>query len=51
MGLDQLIDELAMLIKGREGYYRRRLEAMFGIKKGDHAPFGEREVARIITEI
>jgi len=51
VGLDQLIDELAMLIKGREGYYRRRLEAMFGIKKGDHAPFGEREVARIITEI
>lgn len=51
VGLETLIADMAMLIKGREGYYRRRLEAMFGIKKGAHAPFDEREVSRIITEI
>ena len=51
VGLEGLIADLAMLIKGREGYYRRRLEAMFSIKKGLHAPFSEREMQRIITEI
>ena len=49
--LETLIADLSMLIRGREGYYRRRIEAMLGIKKGDHAPFSAREMQRIITEI
>ena len=51
VGMDQLIRELSQLIKGRTGYYRQRLEAMFTIKKGDNAPFDAQQVRRIITEI
>ncbi|MFT7511279.1 MAG: hypothetical protein ACI9QL_000483 [Candidatus Omnitrophota bacterium] len=50
-GMDQLVREIQLFSEERPRWYRRRLKAMFLIKVGEHSPFSEGEIIRILEEV